>query len=912
MMFRPIGFAGTFLILALTNLVQAQEAPEKGVTIEGITEYRLANGCRCLLFPDPSSSNVTVNMTVLVGSRHEGYGETGMAHLLEHMVFKGAKNFPDIDKALQKVGAEFNGTTWTDRTNYYETMPASDENVEYALRMEADRLITSFIKREDLVKEMTVVRNEFENGENNPENILSQRMAAIAFEWHNYGKSTIGNRSDIERVPIENLQAFYRKYYQPDNVVVIVAGKFDEGKALANIAKHFGSIPRPKRVLPKTYTEEPAQDGERNVTLRRVGNVAVVGTMYHIPAASHPDNAAVEMLGIILADTPSGRLYKGLVETKKATSVSSDVTNWFDPGYIELTVKVADKTPAEEVRDLLVDLSENIAKNPITKEELERAQRKYTAHFEQAFTKSQRIAIQLSEWVGAGDWRMMFLHRDRIAKLTPEEVTQAAVKYLRTSNRTTGMFIPSKEVARTPIPTGPEVASIVKDYKGGKAMAQGETFDPTPENILGRFKVHQLSNGVKVGFLQKKTRGESVIGTVSLHYGNEKSLNGNQMASKAVGSMLMRGTKKHTRQELQDELDKLKSSLSVSSGSPLGDLLSVSIQSKKGQLAGVLDLMREVLREPAFPEKEFENVKRTSKQALQKSSTDPQALAFLTLARELNPFPKENIRYRATIEEEIERLDQLTLADVVKVYEEQVGGDKAEVVLIGDFDADMVLAKLEATFGNWKAKTPYERIAKVNVPDIKGTRKTLQIPDKEGAVLFAGVGFDMNDLSPDYAALDLGNHILGAGGFTSRLMDRLRQKDGLCYGAGSRLQVDSQDKVARLLVFAICNPENIDKVDSGANEEIRKIIKSGIPQEELDAARKGYLEEMKVDRGKDALLASMLRESLHLGRTFAYYSDLEKKVKELTPYEVQRALESYISADRLIVIRAGDFSKNKK
>src|SRR5262249_55248072 len=163
----------------------------------------------------------------LVGSRHEGYGETGMAHLLEHMLFKGCKAFPKIDQALQDHGAaEANATTWTDRTNYYETMPATDRNLEFGIHFEADRLVNSFIKREDLAKEMTVVRNEFEQGENNPDSILNQRMMAIAFEWHNYGKSTIGNRSDIERVPIERLHEFYKKYYQCDNIVLIVAGKF--------------------------------------------------------------------------------------------------------------------------------------------------------------------------------------------------------------------------------------------------------------------------------------------------------------------------------------------------------------------------------------------------------------------------------------------------------------------------------------------------------------------------------------------------------------------------------------------------------------------------------------------------------------------------------------------------------------
>src|SRR3954465_8797813 len=230
---------------------------KKGATVEGITEYQLDNGLRVLLYPDPSRAKVTVNMTVLVGSRHEGYGETGMAHLLEHMVFKGTPTHPAVPKALQEHGAQWNGTTSDDRTNYFETMPATDENLEFGIALEADRLVNSYVKREDLIAEMTVVRNEFERGENSPEGVLMERINAAAFEWHNYGKSTIGNRSDIERVPIDNLQAFYKKYYQPDNVVLIVAGKFEEARALALVEKYLGSIPKPARKLDQTYTEEP-------------------------------------------------------------------------------------------------------------------------------------------------------------------------------------------------------------------------------------------------------------------------------------------------------------------------------------------------------------------------------------------------------------------------------------------------------------------------------------------------------------------------------------------------------------------------------------------------------------------------------------------------------------------------------
>src|SRR5581483_9924853 len=250
---------------------------EKITSVEGITEYRLqSNGLRVLLFPDLSKPTITVNITYLVGSRNENYGETGMAHLLEHMLFKGSKKHPNVPKELQDHGARPNGTTWFDRTNYFETFQATDENLNWALDLESDRMVNSFVAPKDLDSEMMVVRNEFEMGENNPTEILQQRVLSTAYLWHNYGKDTIGARSDIEHVLIERLQAFYREYYQPDNAVLTIAGHVDEAKTLSLIAKYFAGIPKPERVIEKTYTEEPVQDGERTVTLRRVGDVKAV------------------------------------------------------------------------------------------------------------------------------------------------------------------------------------------------------------------------------------------------------------------------------------------------------------------------------------------------------------------------------------------------------------------------------------------------------------------------------------------------------------------------------------------------------------------------------------------------------------------------------------------------------------
>ena len=306
---------------------------QRVTSVEGITEYTLANGLRVLLFPDQSKSTITVNATYLVGSKQESYGETGMAHLLEHLLFKGSTKHPNIPKELQDHGSRPNGSTSYERTNYFETFSATDANLEWALDLESDRMVNAFVSRKDLDSEMTVVRNEFEAGENSPLGVLRQRVLSTAYLWHNYGKSVIGSRADIENVPIDRLQAFYKTHYQPDNAVLVVAGKIDEARTLGLVTKYFSPIPRPQRSLPTLYTNEPTQDGERSVTLRRVGDVQNVVVGYHVPPGSHADFPALQLASQILADnSPSGRLYKALVETKKASNVGGQSLQLRDAG----------------------------------------------------------------------------------------------------------------------------------------------------------------------------------------------------------------------------------------------------------------------------------------------------------------------------------------------------------------------------------------------------------------------------------------------------------------------------------------------------------------------------------------------------------------------------------------------------
>lgn len=878
---------------------------EKITTVEGITEYRLRNGLRVLLFPDKSAPRVTVNITYFVGSRHEGYGESGMAHLLEHMVFKGTPQHQNIPKLLQERGAQYNGTTSFDRTNYFETLPASDDNLEFALRLEADRMVNSYIKREDLASEMTVVRNEFEQGENNPAEILNQRIWAAAFEWHNYGKTTIGNRSDIERVPIENLQAFYRRYYQPDNAMLVIAGAFDEAKALALVVKYFGVIPKPERQLPTTYTEEPTQDGERIVVLRRVGEVPLVGVGYRVPAGPHPDFPALQVLASALSAEPTGKLYQALVATKLATEVFAYAQPLHDPGLLLVGARLALGQDVAKVREVLLSTVQESAAT-ITQEDVDRARRELLRARERLAADASRVAIQLSEWAAQGDWRLYFRHRDLLEQVTLSDVQRVAQTYLKTDNRTVGVFLPTSKPERAAMPRTPDVQQLVGNYVGRSKMAEGEQFDPTPANIDARTERGQLPSGIKLAALAKKNRGETVNLRLTLRFGTEESLKPYVTAADFLGPWLVRGTQKLDFAQLRDEWTKASARVTASSGP---GFLSFSVITKREHLPRVVELLGQVLREPAFSHKEFEVLKNNRLTELEQARTEPQALAQLLLQRTLNPYPPDDVRYVPSLEEAIARVRKLEGQQVKELYEQFLGGSEGELVIVGDADVPATVHAVTQVLNDWKSSQPYARIRRPGHVTQQGQTLRIVTPDKANAIYLAGLQLQLRDDDPDYPALVLGNYILGQGALSSRLGDRIRQKEGLSYGVGSFLSVDSLDPRTNLVIFAICNPANMPRVDAAVREELIRFLKEGVTEKELADAKQGLLQEAKVRRTQDQSLVALLGENLRAGRTMAFNAAVEERLAALTAEEVISAFRKYITPERLVIIHAGDFER---
>lgn len=898
------------LIALLTyQCAVAQTLPSnitKSVEVGGITEYKLSNGLKVLLFPDPSSPKTTVNITYLVGSRHEGYGETGMAHLLEHLLFKGSAQHKNIPQELSEHGASANGTTWYDRTNYYETFPSSDSNLEWALSLESDRMINSFIAKKDLDSEMTVVRNEFERGENSPTGILEERVFSTAYLWHNYGKSTIGARSDIENVPIERLQDFYRRYYQPDNAVLVVAGKFDPEHALELIAEKFGSIPKPTRTLLNTYTAEPTQDGVREVELHRVGDQKVVAVAYHIPAGTSAEFAAVDVLGELLTDTPSGRLYKALVETKLATSVGGGAYQLHDPGLLILQASTRKDANLDGLEQALLEAVKDLAKTPPTEAEVERAKNALLTIMEKTQRDSRSLALQLSEWIAMGDWRNFFLYRDRLEKVTTQDVANAAHKYLKSSNQTIGRFVPTDAPERAEIE--PVSAAALKEALDGlkveSALSAGEDFDPSPENIKQRTEYFTIGEGLEVAFLPKKTRGETVNISMTFQFGNLEAVQNQGAVAAFTGALLMRGADQMTREQIKDKLDELSASGSVG-----GDYESVSasFSTVRPNLPELIALIGHLMKTPTFPEAELETMRASYLQSLEESKSEPDSQASTKLGLLLNPYAKGDPRAATSIEEDIVEAKSVKLAEIKEFHKNFYGANRGQISLVGDFDPDEVRELLKKEFGSWKndQAPSYERIASKMKAIDRGQDVAVFIPDKTNAVYYAQMKLPISDTHPDYAALRLANYIIGGGFLNSRLATRVRQQEGLSYSIQSGLSAGSQDPVGSFSVYAIAAPENLAKVKLAVSEEIQRALKDGFTPEEVEAAKKGYLESLKVARSQDGNLAGVLSNYMELDRDILWLSEWDKKISALTPKQLHEAMKKHLDLRKLTIVTAG-------
>ncbi len=897
--FAAIIIAASTAVFSLSPTTFAFDVPRgvvAGPTVGGISEYRLPNGLTVLLFPDQAQAKLTVNITYLVGSRHENYGETGQAHLLEHMLFKGSPKVPDVDAEYSKRGAQRNAITRTDITNYFGVFPASDDNLKFAIRLEADRMVNSFLKKEELDKEFTVVRNEYEAGENQPAQVMFKRLFGVAYDWHNYAKLPIGNRGDIEGVDIEKLRAFYKTYYQPDNAVLLVAGKFEPALALSEIAREFGLIAKPARVLPKINTIEPTQDGERHVVVRRKGEIQFHAAAYKVPGSLHPDSTALSFASLILGHTPSGRLHKKLVDTQKAIATGAQTLGYVDPyPTIFIAVQKAGEN-ADAVREELLREVETFASTAPSAEEMARTKQIIDNGFEATLAQADRVGLGLSQYISLGDWRLFFYARDALAKVTAQDVQRVAAKYFIRDNRTTATFLPENDPKRAEIAASPDAKTVLADWKPAVQVALGEAFEATAKNIDARTQFAQMGD-VKLALLPKKTRGETVQVRINFKNGNETTLTGRSADLGAALSMLSRGTTKFTRAQLADEFQKRKLRGGVT-----------GFETTRGELAGALELAAHVLREPNFPESELEQIKRETAAGIELAKSDPGTLVNQRIGEHFNAYPKNHPSAHQSLDEISAYYKNAKRDDLVKAYRDFSGASVGNIVIVGDFDPKEITTLVNKLFGDWKSPTPYARVpSRLATPS--PINEWIDTPDKENAVVSMRLNFALKRDEPDYPALWVANEAMGSGSFDSRLTKRVRVTDGLSYSISASFGAGIYEAVASWGVDGIVAPQNVEKYEKAVFEEINLARDKGFTKDEIDRVKSGARANYDQQYASDGAVASMWIDRLDRGLTFADFEAFLAKVQAVTPEQAQAAFKKYVDPARLSVVKAGDKKK---
>ena len=878
----------------------------------GIDEYRMRNGLKILLRENHSAPVVSFMLVYRVGSRNEAVGHTGSTHFLEHMMFKGTRKFnpaagTGVMETFSRVGALLNATTWLDRTNYFECVPS--EYLELCIQVEADRMRNLNLRQEDRDSEMTVVRNEFERGENNPGSALAKELTALAFREHPYHHPTIGWRSDVEYVPLERLKEFYDTYYWPDNATVIVVGDFDSDKTLRKIEKYFGKIPKAPHSIPEVYTVEPPQEGERRVELRRSGDLPQLLIGYHTPNADHKDNYALSLMHSILGDSGkrSSRLYKALVETGLATSCYANNGEFRDPFLFTLGATLVPGRSFEELERAIYAEIERLAKEDCSADELHRVKQSNRKGTTLGSADPQTFANMICGAESVSTWRWLVDYDDHFDAVTAADVRRVAATYFEKTNRTVAHFIPT-DTTRAEIDYSKKPGA---DGKKAKAKApvkvENKRMDlPRPGSAGSDFSKRVLKevlpNGMTVMLLPNPGTGSVAIHG-ALAGGDSFATLDRSMIPTVTSTMLTRGSQNYSKEQLAHVLEEMGIRFGFGADRykvGFGALLT------KEDFPKFIPVLDDLVRRPLFPDAELAIVLKELKAGLTRSMNDTGRRASNALMQLI--YPEGHPFYERSYEERIDellRIDHNELASFHKAHYSPAG---TVISIVGDLDIDLALEQIKQRFSDWQGPVlKAADAAIVPMPDI-ARRVEINLADKANADILIGHPTTLSRKNKDFFAAQLANAALGKDTISSRLGKVLRVKHGLTYGIYSYFD-DTSFGAAPWMVGLSVNPANVSEALKLVDQVVAEYMKKGISANELaDEAGRAVGSFLVSLRSSDGIAAALTRFE-YIGLGIEPMDTVSDDFMSVTRKDVLAAIAKYFRPDLATTVIAGTVSK---
>ncbi|XHS79263.1 M16 family metallopeptidase [Burkholderiaceae bacterium UC74_6] len=935
--------AALALALGFTSTVRAAE-PELVRQLAGFSEYRLANGLQVILLPVAGSGRTWLTVTYKVGSRMEGPNEAGMAHLLEHVTFRGASA---ADGQPLEIGAEFkklpisgqNGTTTLDRTNYFENFVADPAVLDRALALEALRMRSARLDAADFEKEKPIVLNEMGMRGEGAVRQMVEALAASAFKLHPYRLPTIGNAADIEQLSLGRLRTFYDKYYRPDNAVLMLAGEFDAATVLQAVQKNFGALANPAGAVPELNVSEPAQAGPRLVTLRT--QQSTVGVAYRVPAMAHPQAAAVAVMGAMLSGIRSN-LIAGQGDVGTGVTVPLRMHDPFLTALILPMPRAAsgDDKSREALTERARDWAEALERADLSGSKDETATRFMIVKLRNDLRGGLRdpgiASALISDAVGAGDWRLPLRLLDDLGHLTPRDVRAAFDTYVRPENRSLAIGVTDKHITEPQFAeekvgglrgwfSKPSKIAEVQDAgatigaldKAGQQIGStgGTAYELDPAKLDRDVQRVKLPSGALLALLKRQSVDDRVQLQLLMRWGDAPSLAAEPGWRALVPELFeggIDGQSRFSREQIARAKTSMQLQYSLRSGP---QLLIATLSVPREHVIPALALLRGLLRDPAFDADAF---KRVKDQALTRLAASRRSADWAPeLARQHHMQAQglyaNRAGYEPSVQEQIEIWNKLDLATARAFWKRYWSANELQVSAVGPLP-DNFYALVEGSFGDWKKpEAPaFERWVPGYKPE-PGARfvSSVRAGAADGSQASANIVFQqelpLNANEPDAFAMLLGARIL-AGGHTSgsRLADRLRAQDAISYNVDYNLRVPEHGNAGALRLSAIAAPAHAAAAETAMREEIARLLQDGVTAAELEEVKRQF----RTARGdllrNDAALNALLLAQLDKGEGFADMAAREEAgLAAATVESVNGALRRLLKPDRWVVVVTG-------
>jgi zinc protease len=914
-------------LLALALLAVAAGAAD-------VSETVLPNGLTVLIKEEHAAPVVVVDVWYKVGSRDEWAGFTGSSHLLEHMTYKGTKEFgkDDMRNLSTRNGALNNGATYYDYTHYHTTI-ASDR-LDLILRMEASRMSAALIRQKDLDSERTVVLSELEGNENNPGRLLFQQVMAAAFTAHPYHWPVVGWRPDIEHVTADQLRAYYHKYYLPNNATLVIVGDVKTADALSLATRYFGRLKTGADPTQWTTPELP-QTGERRVEVRRAGAAPIEMIAWHVPAPSpinnpliamQDDTPALMMLEQILGSGRLSRLYQQVVETRIGVQAWADTTMLRDGGIFSVGGVAAPGQSLAPLEQALLAEVERIKTTPPTADEMTRALHQAEADmiYQRDSVTDQAEQLGEAETV-QGDWR----YPDNLLKdmraVTAADVCRVAKTYLTEENRTVGVFQPTGGGGRMPSsaimgPTSehpPFDAHLAECYYYGMpdtpALHSRQAGEPgstthddsargnavTPALAPVQRERFALPNGI-VLLVQENHANPTVAVSASLRAGKAYDPAGHTGVADMVANLLDRGTTTRTSTQIAAELEGAAADISTGTG---WETMGVHGKALSGDTALLLHNIADLLRNATFPPAEIDKMREQMLAGVAMERDQPAEVARRNFYRAA--LPDGNPYRLASFDEEAVGVQGITRDDLLAFYQQHYTPSGLILAVVGDVSIADVRNDVQHYFGDWSG--PQSPVLDFPVSSAQpANRLVTTVPDKSQVGIYVGNAGGLRRADPDYYAAQVMNMILGGGGaLNSRLGDVIRDQNGLAYSLYSSFHA-STGAGPWYTVLGV-NPRNVDTVIPLLRQEITRMRTKGATQREVDDAVAYISGATAIGLETNTALANILQDAefFHLG--LDYPEKISTLYHAVTLEQVNASAQKYLQPDKLIISIAGSY-----